>query len=290
MKDNGNNPNIRIETPAAKRVRGSGPILILAVLFVVGAFLTWYFTWFGRNLSDADISQYLVDEKHPRRVQHALLQIQHRMERGDPSAKQWYPQVITLASHPETEFRLTVAWLMGFDNKSEEFHQSLLKLIKDPEPIVRRNAALALVRFNDPAGRHDLLGVLVPYEIKANADGVVASVLQEGSEVVRGTLVGRINQSGGAMVEVRSPLPGRIERIFAQGGSSVSSGATLLTVISDEDSVWEALRGLALIGHPEDVTIIERYAQAPQPERIRKQAAATANAIKQRALQTENVR
>jgi multidrug efflux pump subunit AcrA (membrane-fusion protein) len=181
--------------------------------------------------------------------------------------------------------------LMGFDNKSEDFHQSLLKLIEDPEPIVRRNAALALVRFNDPAGRHDLLGVLAPYEIKANADGVVASVLQDGSEVVRGTLVGRINQSGGTIVEVRSPLPGRIERIFTHGGSSVSTGATLLTVISDEDSVWEALRGLAFIGQAEDLPIIERYAQAPaQPERIRKQAAATANAIKQRASQTENVR
>ena len=291
MKDNGNNPSVRIETPPAQRVRASGPILILAVLFVVGAFLTWYFTWFGRNLSDADISQYLVDEKHPRRVQHALLQIQHRVERGDPSAKQWYPQIMNLSGHSETEFRLTVAWLMGFDNKSEEFHQSLLKLIKDPEPIVRRNAALALVRFNEPAGRHDLLSVLVAYEIKAPAHGVVASVLPEGSEVVRGTLVGRITQTGGTVSEVRSPLPGRIERIVMQTGSSVSSGVTLLTMISDEDSIWEALRGLALIGQPEDVTVIERYAQSTvQPERIRKQAAATANAITQRASQTEIVK
>jgi hypothetical protein len=284
MKDNGNDPNIRIETPAARRVRASGPILILAVLFVVGAFLTWYFTWFGRNLSDADISQYLVDEKHPRRVQHALLQIQHRMERGDPSAKQWYPQIMKLAGHSETEFRLTVAWLMGFDNKSEDFHQSLLRLIEDPEPIVRRNAALALVRFSDSAGRRELAAALAPYEIKAAADGVVASVLPEGSEVVRGTLVSRISQSGGTTVEVRSPLPGRIERVLVQAGSTASSGTNLLTIVSDEDSVWEALRGLAFIGQPEDLTIIERYAQtASQPDRIRKQAGLTANAIKQRA-------
>ena len=67
-----------------------------------------------------------------------------------PSAKQWYPQVLQLAGSPETEFRLTAAWLMGFDNRSQEFHQKLLKLMRDPEPIVRRNAALALVRFNDP--------------------------------------------------------------------------------------------------------------------------------------------
>lgn len=290
MKDNGNNPSVRIETPAATRVRASAPILILAVLFVVGAFLTWYFTWFGRNLSDADISQYLVDEKHPRRVQHALLQIQHRIESGDASAKQWYPQIIALAGHPETEFRLTVAWVMGFDNKSEEFHQTLLKLIRDPEPIVRRNAALALVRFNDPAGRPDLVAVLAPHEIKAPSDGMVASVLPEGSEVVRGTLVGRISRTGGNVIEVRSPLPARIERIVTHSGSSVSMGATLLTMISDEDSVWETLRGLALIGQPEDISIIERYATPAQPERIRKQAVATANAIKQRASQAENAK
>jgi HEAT repeats len=291
MEDNGNKPNIKIKTPAVKRVRASGPILILAVLFVVGAFLTWYFTWFGRNLSDPDISQYLGDVKHPRRVQHALLQIQHRIERGDPSAKQWYPQIVKLAAHSETEFRLTVAWLMGFDNKSEEFHQSLLKLVKDPEPIVRRNAALALVRFNDPGGRQELVAALLPFEIKSAADGVVASLLQEGSEIVRGTLVGRINQPGGKIVEVRSPLPGRIERVVAVAGSTTSSGTTLLTVVSDEDSIWETLRGLAFVGQTDDLTVIDRYAQAPaQPDRIRKQAALTVSAIRERASRIENVK
>src|SRR5687768_12617527 len=146
MEADNNAPELR-RAAAAQRVRASGPILILAVLFVAGAFLTWYFTWFGRDLSDADISQYLVDEKHPRRVQHALLQIQQRLERGDPTAKQWYPQIVGLASHQETEFRLTTAWLMGFDSKSEDFRHTLLRLVRDPEPIVRRNAALALVRF-----------------------------------------------------------------------------------------------------------------------------------------------
>src|ERR1041384_3918484 len=77
----------------------SRPILILAVLFVAATFLAWYFSWFGRGLSDADISKYLADEKNPRHVQHALLQIQERMERGDPSAKNWYPQVIALSGN-----------------------------------------------------------------------------------------------------------------------------------------------------------------------------------------------
>ena len=148
-QENGNNPAIKIVTPPVNRVRASGPILILAILFVVASFLTWYFTWFGRSLSDAEITKFLVDEKHPRHVQHALLQIQQRIERGDKSAQQWYPQIVALSASPETEFRLTVAWLMGADNTSEEFHNTLKKLLEDPEPIVRRNAARALVRFND---------------------------------------------------------------------------------------------------------------------------------------------
>jgi len=94
MIENLDTPDTSI--PAIKRVRASGPILILAVLFVVASFLTWYFTWFGRDLSDSDISKFLLDEKHPRHVQHALLQIQQRIERGDPKAKQWYPQISSL--------------------------------------------------------------------------------------------------------------------------------------------------------------------------------------------------
>lgn len=283
MEDNGKNRDLKVVSPEMRRVRASGPILILAFLFVGGAFLTWYFTWFGRELSDADISQYLVDEKHPRRVQHALLQIQQRIERSDASARQWYPQLVAFSNHSEPEFRLTAAWIMGFDNKSAEFHEALLKLVKDPEPIVRRNAALALVRFNDPSGREELLGILKPYELKSANEGEVSSTLQVGSPVARGTLIGRVMQSDGKMIEVRSPLPGKIERILAASGSKVVPGAVLLTINSDEGSVWEALRGLSLIGQTEDVPAVQRFTEdATQAERIRKQAALTANAIKGR--------
>src|SRR5881628_1813053 len=111
MTGNGNNPDIKIVTTPPNRVRVSGPILILAILFVVASFLTWYFTWFGRGLSDSEISKFLVDEKHPRHVQHALLQIEQRIERGDKNAKQWYPQIVTLAGSSETEFRILIAAL-----------------------------------------------------------------------------------------------------------------------------------------------------------------------------------
>jgi HEAT repeats len=285
MTGNGNNLEVKSSTPEIKRLSASGPILILAVLFVAGAFLTWYFTWFGRNLSDDDISQYLVDEKHPRRVQHALLQIQQRLERGDPTARQWYPQIVSLASHPEAEFRLTVAWLMGFDTKAEEFHAALLKLVRDPEPIVRRNAALALVRFADPSGRSELLAMLSPYVVTATAEGDVASTLKEGAPLARGTLLARITQPDTKTAEIRSPLPGKLERIVAPVGSKVVVGAPVITINSDEDSLWEALRGFALIGEPQDVPAIEPYTKdsAAISERMRQQAALTIKAIQSRA-------
>lgn len=283
MAGNGNNPDFTITSPEVNRLRASGPILILAILFVVGAFLTWYFTWFGRDLSDSDISQYLLDAKRPRRVQHALLQVQQRIAAGDQDAKQWYPQLVRLASNSETEFRLTVAWLMGFDNTSEDFHRTLLQLVRDGEPIVRRNAALALVRFSDPSGRAELRATLQPYPLRATAEGVVISTLNEGAQVGRGALLVRIGQPDLKTVEVRSPLPGSLDEIRVPSGANVALNETLLTINSDEESVWEALRGLSLIGKSEDLIVVGPYAQdSAQADRIRKQAALTVKAIRSR--------
>jgi hypothetical protein len=261
----------------------SRPILIVAVLFVAATFLAWYFSWFGRGLSDADITRYLADEKNPRHVQHALLQVQQRMERGDPSAKNWYPQLVALSGNPETEFRLTVAWLMGFDNKAPEFHDALLKLLKDTEPIVRRNAALALVRFEDSSGREELVSMLRPYVLKAPADGVVESSMHEGSTIARRTLLARIQEPDGKVVEVRSPLPGRIEKIAKPNGSQVKRDEDLLTINSDEQSVWEALRGLALVGTTEELPLIQSYANSNDvSKRVKEQANLTAQAVNRR--------
>ena len=49
MEDNGNNPEVKVVTPEVRRLRASGPILILAILFVGGAFLTLVFhvVWQG---------------------------------------------------------------------------------------------------------------------------------------------------------------------------------------------------------------------------------------------------
>lgn len=265
---------------SSNRIRASGPILILAALFVAATFLAWYFTWFGRGLSDADITKYLSDTKNPRHVQHALLQIQQRIERGDQSSKNWYAQITALSGSPETEFRLTTAWLMGFDNHSNEFHSALVRLVSDPEPIVRRNAALALVRFNDAAGHVELIAVLRPYAVKSTASGVVSSTLHQGSDVSRATLLARVQQVDGQIVEVRSPLPGRIESISKTNLSEVTTGEEILKLNSDEESVWEALRGLSFVGTSADLETVRAFTNSSTvAERVREQAGLTMKAI-----------
>ena len=266
----------------AKRAPGSRWILLLAILFVVATFLAWYFTWFGRELSDADITKYLNDEKNPRHVQHALNQIQSRMERGDSSAKTWYPQLVTLSGNPETEFRLTIAWVMGFDNQSTEFHEALKKLVNDQEPLVRRNAALALVRFNDRSGHDEVFAVLSTYPVRAPASGVIASSLKEEANVSRTTLLGRIEETDGKIVEIRSPLQGRINKILKPNGAQVSSGDEVMNLNSDEASVFQALRALAIIGKKEDLPQIQSYTSSAS-DRVKEQAQLTIKAIEQRA-------
>lgn len=288
MGENGNTPGVRA-VEVRKRTPGSGPILILAGLFVVATFLAWYFTWFGRELSDADIAKYLADEKNPRHVQHALLQIQQRMERGDPGAKNWYPQLVTLSSNAEPEFRLTVAWLMGYDNTAPQFHEALAKLSRDSEPLVRRNAALALVRFNDNSGSNELASILEPYAVKAPVSGVVASTLQEGVTVARSTLLARIQQPDGTTVQVRSPLPGRIHKILKANGAQIAQGEDVLSLNSDENSVWEALRGLALVGSYTDVPVINTYVHSNDvSEKVREQAKRTVYEIEKRTRELHN--
>src|ERR1035441_6618236 len=74
-------------------------------LIVLMPFLFWWNTWFGRHLSDQRLTEYLHDDKKPRHIQHALVQMGERMGRQDkpgkpvpdPAARQWYPDLIRLA-------------------------------------------------------------------------------------------------------------------------------------------------------------------------------------------------
>src|SRR5258708_13474519 len=104
---------------------------LTAWLIVLMPFLFWWSTWFGRHLSDTQITEYLNDDKHPRHIQHALVQLGERMARRDASATRWYPQLLRLASHPVEEVRNTDAWVMGQDASAAAFHETLLKMLQE---------------------------------------------------------------------------------------------------------------------------------------------------------------
>ncbi len=137
-------------------------VLLALVACVVVPFFFWQGTWFGRPLQDEELTLFLTDPDKSRRVQHGLSQIAERMERGDPKVAQWYETVAQLSVHPESQVRVTAAWVMGQDATSDLFHNTLLQMLSDDEVLVRRNVALSLVRFGDDEGLNELRAMLAP--------------------------------------------------------------------------------------------------------------------------------
>jgi hypothetical protein len=258
-------------------------ITLFAFLLVLFPFLFWYMTWFGRKLSDTQISEYLADAGKPRHAQHALVQIGERMARHDPGVGRWYPQVVRLAASPLIELRQTSAWIMGQDHTYAPFHDALLKLLKDPQPMVQRNAALALSNFGDPAARRELLAMLRPYAIVSPAvspnGGVVHYRLKLGEYVNPGTLVAHV---GG--VEVRAPLPGEVRDLERRDGATVAAGDPLVEISADKEHAWEALRALWTVGTNDDLEEVQHYARGVpgMPEKVQEQAVLTVQAIQAR--------
>jgi len=280
-----------IRVAEARRKRATRILIVIAALFVTVPFLFWRGTWFGRPLTEEEIGMYLADEENPRHSQHALAQIAERIGRGDPTVKRWYPQVRSLADSPAAEIRVTVAWVLGADNRSEEFRRTLLDLLEDPEPLVRRNAALSLVRFGDPTARSELLSMLQPHTIRAPREGAVRYRLQEGDSVGRGTLlarmdVARMEADEEEPLEIRSPLPGRLESKLVEEGTWVAAGEEILVLSPGEEHAWEALRALYLVGRSGDLLDVERFARGAvdgMPAHVQQQAALTAQEIRRRA-------
>jgi hypothetical protein len=273
--------------PTARR-RSPIPLAILAALFIIVPFLTWYGTWFGRKLSDEDTGKYLMEQDNPRHVQHALSQVAERLDRKDLSVRRWYPQIVKQAGNPLTEIRLTTAWLMGKDSAAEEFHAALLGLLADAEPIVRRNAALSLSAFGDARGRSELSAMLQPFTVVSTNEGTIGSMLAEGSQVRAGALLARLTKRGDEMEEIRSPVPGIISKALVGEGAKVKAGDALLVLSPDAESVWESLRGLLLVGQVEDLPLVRKYAEgeARMPLKVKEQAAQTALAIEGRSKNT----
>ena len=257
---------------------------VTAWLIVLMPFLFWWNTWFGRQLSDKQVSEYLHDDKKPRHIQHALVQIGARMSQHDASVTRWYPDVVRLASYPVEEVRNTDAWVMGQDTSVAGFHEALLKMLNDSSLMVRGNAALSLVRFGDATGRPQIRALLEPARITAPQSGRVIDASKVGTPIHQGGIVAKVENEGHT-VEVRSPITGRLADLFVKVSQTVNAGDQIATLDPGTDQVWEALRALYLIGQPEDIPAIQPYErELPDiPEHVREQAVATEKAIRGRA-------
>jgi hypothetical protein len=271
------------EFPLRRRV--PWPMLLVAALFVIVAFLSWYGSWFGRPLSDSQIESYLKDEEKPRNAQHALAFIASRITKGDQSMRRWYPAVIASSAHRTPQVRLTAAWVMGQDNSCDEFHSTLLPLLGDSDAGVRHNAALSLVGFGDPAGRRELTDMLASHTITAVTAGTAELIVDdEGVQVAPGAPLVRIKQDDGQTREIHAVEEARVELLKISDGVRVEDGSDLVVLAPSTEQAWEALRALYIVGGQDDIRFIERYVRpfAGLPDRIQKQALATIEAIRTR--------
>ena len=214
-------------------------IVIVPILLVLITFLFWYQTWFGRGLSDQEMAQDLADTSVPHKTQHALAQLSDRIARGDPTVKRWYPQLLALAQNKESQMRLEAAWAMGQDNHSEEFHQALRKLIDDPVPMVRWNAALALVRFGDGAAEPQLRSMLQPFTLGAPEPGTIRFRMKEQDDVRNGSIIARIRLAeSDPQRDVVSPVGGTIARLLTKDGATVAAGERWRSSIRTKAKWW----------------------------------------------------
>jgi len=258
--------------------------LLTGWLIVLMPFLFWWNTWFGRHLSDQQLAEYLQDEKHPRHIQHALVQLGERMARHDASVTRWYPDAIRLASHPVEEVRNTDAWVMGQDTSGAGFHDALLKMLADPALTVRGNAALSLVRFGDATGRPQIVELLQPARITSPQAGKITDTSAVGTAIHQAGIVAKLTADR-QLIEIRSPISGRVRELSARTGQSVTAGEEIATVDPGTEQAWEALRALYLAGQAEDLPAVTPYErELPEiPDHVRQQAIETEKAIRDRS-------
>lgn len=260
-------------------------ILVVVLLFVLIPFFSWYGSWFGRPLSDSKIEEYLNGPARPRDAQHALTLIGNKIIEGDKSMQRWYPLVVHASQNESAEVRKIAAWTMGQDNKSEEFHAALLPLVKDPNAGVRHNAAVQLVRFNDASSRMELLAMLEEANLKAESDGIIEFIIdEEGRAVAANSPLARIKNTDGQISEIRSQEAGRIEVLAVPDKSVVKTGDKVIVLAPSVEQVREALKALFIVGQPEDIPSIQRYAGqvSGMSDAVQKQAVATLEAIRTR--------
>jgi biotin carboxyl carrier protein len=270
--------------PAPRAFSLRSRILLLSViwLLVLTSFVFWRGTWFGRPLSEQQLDTYLHD-KNPSHVQHALLQVGNRMAHNDPTVEVWYPELIELSGAVDEGIRATAAQVMGEDSLRPEFHQTLRQMLGDESLVVRQQAALSLARSGDAAGHDLIVALLRPWTVQAPRAGRILGLAMPGTNVSRNGVLATLD-SGGSVLEVHPPFAGKVGTVALKPGETVAAGIELLTLEASSDDVWRALRALAIIGRPEDLSVVSTYLKVSPltAERVRQQAALADKGIRER--------
>src|SRR5205807_455893 len=176
------------------------------------------------------------------------------------------------------------------DNKSEDFHRALIDLLKDTEPLVRRNAALQLVRFGDASGRPELREMLQPFEAKCPIAGTIMSLLPVGTNIRGGAMLARLRDSANNLYEFRSPVDGKISAVpvgtnaspSLKEGDQIAANQTIAWLTPDRTTMVDALRALAYVGTKDDLPLVELATQLDASSETANQAGQTAKAIRSR--------
>jgi len=125
---------------------------------------------------------------------------------------------------------------------------------------------------------------LQPAQITAPETGRIVDADRPGTAIHQGGLIAKLQSEHGEIIEIRSPISGRI-RSVAQPGANVAAGAEIAVVDPASEQVWEALRALYIVGQLQDLDAIRPYERAlPDVSNdVRQQALATEKAIQARA-------
>jgi biotin carboxyl carrier protein len=229
------------------------------IILVAGALFMLWRQSLRRNLNDAELERYLQPAAGDRDTLHATEEISRRIDRKDAARKKFYPAVVALASHPAVEKRKAAAWIMGRDPTDERFRDALLKLVSDDVPLVRHNAALALVLHRSDAARPVLLSMLKETSVDAPAAGVFHPKAKVGEVASLNLPLATIGSAPDEAL-VNAPLAGKVLSIAAEG-VAVEKGAQVATIGPDPASANSALQALTLpgVGRPEDAEVIEAF-------------------------------
>lgn len=241
------------------------PVYLLLAAAVIVPAVFWQQLWFGGYLSDEEIQRRLSRPENPREVQHACEQISRRMQRDPESARQFDDPLVSLANHSDPQIRCVVAWCMGEDDtRQPPFRKVLRRLVGDEAPRVRYNAALALVRFGDPAAGPVLREMLVPCVVSAQwegplEEGTVVDILRNQDSVGPLVQLALVRVGDGEPKPVLAPLAGRVDEVMVRPSDPITKGDRLCTIHPNPQQVFEALRALALVGQPQDLEYIRPY-------------------------------